>query len=102
MTNAEQILWSELKENKLLGYKFRRQHPIGFYIVDFYCHKLKLIIEVDGNYHNLKEQILYDKERTRFLNFNGLRIIRFKNIDVEHNIGKVLNDIKREIELIID
>jgi len=54
MTLSERQLWSELEKNKLLGVKFRRQHPIGVYIVDFYAHKLKLIIELDGKYHQNK------------------------------------------------
>jgi very-short-patch-repair endonuclease len=52
-TQAEKILWAKLRNNQLKGYKFRRQHPIGLYIVDFYCHQLKLVIEIDGDYHNI-------------------------------------------------
>src|SRR3990172_9586899 len=67
MTISERQLWSELEKNKLLGVKFRRQHPIGIYIVDFYAHKFKLIIELDGKYHLNKKQQILDKERTAFL-----------------------------------
>ncbi len=97
MTIAERLLWTELEKNKLLGVKFRRQHPIGIYIVDFYAHKFKLIIELDGKYHqNMKQQIL-DDERTIFLEFNGLKVIRFKNEEILDNIETVIQKIKNEI-----
>ena len=67
-TESEIILWNILKDYKLRGFKFRRQHPIANYIADFYCHKAKLIIEIDGEYHNNKEQVLIDKERTAYFN----------------------------------
>jgi very-short-patch-repair endonuclease len=69
-TEAEKLLWKNLKNNQLGGFKFRRQHPISLYIADFYCHKLKLIIEIDGGYHFTKEQIPKDEERTKILEFN--------------------------------
>lgn len=85
-TESEKILWGKLKNNQLNGFKFRRQHPIGFYIVDFYCHRLKLIIEVDGEYHNLPEQIEKDKKRTQILESEGLRLIRFSNNEIQKNL----------------
>ena len=78
-TEAEKLLWEELRGNKVNGLKFRRQHPVSLFIADFYCHKLKLVVEIDGEYHFTKEQILKDKERTEILNSNGLEVIRFKN-----------------------
>src|SRR5690554_91348 len=78
MTSAEKRLWEFLKE-KQLGYKFRRQHPIHIYIVDFYCHELGLIIEVDGEYHNEAAQIKKDTERSELLKFQDLNIMRFSN-----------------------
>ena len=102
MTSSESLLWDELKGNKLLGYKFRRQHPIGNYIVDFYAHKLKLVIEVDGKYHEKEKQKKLDTNRTEFLEFNGLKVIRFKNKDVEKNLISVIQNIKEEIHLIND
>ena len=69
MTDAEKSLWEKLKDNKLKGFKFRRQHPIHIYIVDFYCHKLKLIIEIDGGYHDSKDQKLLDAERSELLKY---------------------------------
>ena len=102
MTSSESLLWDELKGNKLLGYKFRRQHPIGNYIVDFYVHKLKLVIEVDGKYHEKMEQINRDKDRTAFLEFNGLKVIRFTNEEVENSIENIIEKIKAEINLTIE
>ena len=93
-TEAEKLLWEELRGNKVNGLKFRRQHPVSLFIADFYCHKLKLVIEIDGEYHFTKEQILKDKERTEILNSNGLEVIRFKNEEVIKNINSVLDCIK--------
>ena len=97
MTLSERQLWSELEKNKLLGVKFRRQHPIGIYIVDFYAHKFKLIIELDGKYHQNKKQQILDNERTAFLEFNGLKVIRFKNDEILENLATVIQRIKNEI-----
>jgi very-short-patch-repair endonuclease len=94
LTKAEIHLWDRLKANQFQGLKFIRQHPIGIYIVDFYCHQYKLIIEVDGGYHNTLEQIEKDKERTDFLNFQGLKLIRFTNEQVLTEIGSVLEKIR--------
>jgi len=93
-TYAEKLLWEKLRNNNLGGFKFRRQHPISLYIADFYCHKLKLIIEIDGGYHYTKEQIPKDEERTNILEFNGVRVIRFSNDEILSNIEKVLKEIE--------
>ena len=74
-TEAEQKLWSRLRRKQLLGYRFRRQRPIGPYIVDFVCLKASLIVEVDGGQH--AEQVAKDEARTRFLEKEGFRVIRF-------------------------
>ena len=92
-TQAEKILWEKLRNNQLKGYKFRRQHPIGLYIVDFYCHQLNLVIEIDGDYHNIQEQIEKDKERTQNLETDGLQLIRFTNKDVMENLEKIISEI---------
>lgn len=92
-TEAEKILWGKLRNNQLEGYKFRRQHHINLYIVDFYCHKLKLIIEIDGEYHNLPEEIEKDEERTQILESNGLQVIRFTNDVIQENIDKIISEI---------
>jgi very-short-patch-repair endonuclease len=64
MTEARRILWTEIKDNKLLNEKFRRQHPFNKYILDFYCHRLKLCIELDGQIHNNEEQRIIDEQRS--------------------------------------
>jgi very-short-patch-repair endonuclease len=90
MTEAEKVLWEELRKNKLEEYKFRRQHPLHNYIADFYCHALKLIIEVDGDYHLTKEQKINDQERTELLKLNGIDVIRFNNKEILEELDKVL------------
>jgi very-short-patch-repair endonuclease len=97
LTNAEKILWEEIKGNKFNGQKFRRQHPIGIYIVDFYNHKNKLVIEIDGAYHDNAEQKLIDFTREEFLKLNGLKVIRFKNESITQNLSFVLEKINEEL-----
>ena len=96
MTQAEQILWESLREN-INSYKFRRQHPIGDYIADFVCITAKIIIEVDGEYHNEPQQQQDDLWRTEFLEKNGFRVIRFSNDEVIYNLSAVINHIKEEL-----
>ncbi len=93
MTTAEELLWDRLKGKQLNGCKFRRQHPIDEFIADFYCHNEKLIIEVDGEYHNLEEQRTYDVKRNAELEQFGITVLRFTNKEVEDNIEKVLQGI---------
>ena len=90
-TLAETLLWQELKNNKL-GDKFRRQHGIGYYIADFYCHELKLAIEIDGNIH--LKQINEDIERQKIIEEDGIRFFRITSYEVENNINLVINQIK--------
>ncbi len=97
MTHAELKLWEALKGNKL-GVKFRRQHPVLIYIVDFYCHQKKLVVEVDGEYHDKEEQIIKDAERTADLLEIGLQVIRFTNDEVLNNLEAVLLIIKDHIK----
>lgn len=97
-TEAEKILWERLRNNQLKGYKFRRQHPISLFIADFYCHQLKLIIEIDGEYHHLPEQIEKDLERTQILESNGLQLIRFTNEEVQENLEGVIAKITLKID----
>ena len=101
-TVAESILWEKLRNRQLAETKFRRQHPIGIYIVDFYCHLHKLIIEVDGDYHFTEEQQIKDSERTMHLNSSGLKVIRFTNDEIEKNVEEVLRVIKATILEITD
>lgn len=92
MTKAEIILWSKLK-GKQLGYKFRRQHGIGKYIVDFYCPELRLIIELDGYPHGFDTQIKKDEERQNFLESLGFIVRRYANNDIENNLNGILDDL---------
>ncbi len=93
MTPSEKILWQELRGNKL-GVHFRRQQVIAGFIVDFYCHKADLVIELDGSIHEGDEQKENDAERDKVLSEMGLRIFRFKNEDVIKNLPKVLRTIR--------
>ena len=97
-TIAESKLWERLKAKQLKGLKFRRQHPIGLYIVDFYCHQLKLAIEIDGGYHDTVSQREKDELRTKNLEGLGLKVIRFKNSEVEKNLNKVLKTLVKITE----
>ena len=81
-TRAETILWQFLRRKQMRGFRFRRQHPIGRYIVDFYCRQAQLAVEVDGSTHLSKEAAEYDKQRTQFLNELGLSVLRFSNEQV--------------------
>ena len=93
MTNAEFIFWNKVKNKQFHDLKFRRQHPINKYIADFYCHELKLIIEIDGDYHNKSEVKKYDILRTKDLNFQDLNILRFTNNEIENCMEEVLEKI---------
>ncbi len=84
------ILWSRLRRNQL-GIKFRRQHSIGNYILDFYCSEKKLAIELDGWQH--KENKLYDNERTAFLHDLNIRVLRFWNNEINDNLEGVISKI---------
>jgi very-short-patch-repair endonuclease len=92
-TKAEKILWQYLRNRKLNGLKFRRQHPLDKFIADFYCHEKKLVIELDGSVHNIKDNEEYDSARTNEINELGIRVLRFRNDEVESNIETVLKEI---------
>ena len=98
-TEAERKLWAELSSARLNGVKFRRQHPIGSYIVDFVSLERKLVVEVDGGGHNYDENQLRDKLRTEWLVKEGYRVIRFWNTDIINNIEGVADSIKMALEL---
>ena len=93
-TEAEEKFWLAVKSNQIEGFKFRRQHPLSFYIADFYCHALKLVIEIDGGYHLTEEQQLLDEERTKNIEFQGLKVIRFTNEEVLMQLPEVIDTIK--------
>ncbi|MCF7352832.1 endonuclease domain-containing protein [Vibrio sp. CK2-1] len=92
LTPAEKILWFHIKNNQL-GVKFRRQHGIGSYIVDFYCSKLNLVIEVDGHSHYTEQGVQYDLKRNQYLKKNGLNILRFTNQQVREELAAVIQQI---------
>ena len=97
-TEAELYLWDNLQRLTYLNIRFKRQHPVLYFIADFYCHKAKIIIEVDGGYHDIPEQYLYDRNRENALNELGLKVVRFTNEEVLNSIEKVLRTIEIEIK----
>lgn len=96
LTKTEEILWWYLRDKKL-GVKFKRQHSIGGYILDFYCAEKKLIIELDGEIHNTKEAKEYDEVRDKYFKELGYKTIRFLNKEVEDNIESVIEKITAEL-----
>jgi very-short-patch-repair endonuclease len=102
-TTTEEVLWEKLRNRKLLNKKFYRQYPLfydltgreSFFVADFYCYEAKLIIELDGEIHKYK--LTEDKSRTDILNMLGLKVIRFKNEEVEKEVDEVLMRITDEI-----
>lgn len=97
MTDAEQLLWRALRGQQLSPHKFRRQHPIGQYIVDFACIEKKLVIELDGGQH--QEQAVYDAQRTAFIETQGWRVLRFWNHEVMGSLAGVLAKIVEELKI---
>lgn len=87
---TEQKLWSRLRDRRLCGYKFRRQVPLGRFIVDFSCYDARLVIELDGGQHAEAVQSMADSERTAWLESRGFRVLRFWNSEVEENMDGVL------------
>ena len=98
-TPAERKLWGILKHSQLYGYKFRRQHSVSYYILDFYCPSELLAIEVDGDSHVTDEAIAYDRERTLYLNSLNIRVFRFLNTDVYNNLESVFEKIVEEMRI---
>jgi len=98
MTKAEIILWESLRNKRFGGLKFRRQHPIGRFIVDYYCHKYKLVIELDGGIHEVQEVKANDRNREQELRNFGLNILRFTNEQVINEIAYVLQTIKQQVD----
>lgn len=97
MTKQERILWTFLRKKNINNLKFRRQYPIGNYIVDFICNEKKLIIEIDGGQHNENKNITYDQERTKYLESKAYKVIRFWNNDIDNNIEEVYLDIFKHL-----
>ena len=97
MTSSEELLWDRVRGKQLLGLRFKRQYGLGPYILDFYVPQVKLCIEVDGGIHNSKEVKEKDLNRDAFMNENGIRVLRFRNEEIENEIESVVEIIKREI-----
>ncbi|HEY6916715.1 MAG TPA: endonuclease domain-containing protein [Allosphingosinicella sp.] len=94
MTDAEQIIWQALRNRHLLGFKFRRQWTLGFYVVDFFCCETRLVVEIDGGQHTA----VADGARTAWLEAQGCRVLRFWNSDVMKNLEGVLQVIAQALE----
>ena len=92
-TDAEHLMWQILRAKHFMNLKFRRQHVIQPYIVDFYCHEIGLVIELDGSQHGTNDAIEYDAERTKFLEALGLTVVRYWNHDVLGRTDVVLEDL---------
>ena len=93
-TDAEQLMWQLLRAQRFMNLKFRRQHVIEPYIVDFFCHELDLVVELDGGQHNTDEGVAYDNGRTQFLEALGIKVIRYWNDDVLNQTDVVLADLR--------
>ena len=96
MTETENLLWEKLRARQILGLRFRRQHPIDFFIVDFYCHQARLVIEIDGEIHS--QQADYDDGREAHIEKYDIKVIRFTNFEVINDIEKVLDKIKSTLK----
>ena len=92
-TDAERILWERLRDRRLAGLKFRRQHRIGRYLVDFYCPASRLVIELEGSVHDTEDQREYDVARFGILELYDLKVLRFKNDEIKADISGVLKRI---------
>ena len=88
--DVESLMWQLLRNKRFMNLKFRRQHVIAPYIVDFYCHELGLVIELDGSQHGTDDAVEYDAERTQFLEALGLKVVRYWNHDVLGRTDMVL------------
>jgi very-short-patch-repair endonuclease len=99
-TRDEKILWEKLNKNQINGLKFRRQHPINKFIADFFCPKIKLVIEVDGSIHEIIEFQNHDEGRTDFFNDFGITVIRFTNEQIYKDLDSIIkqiNDISEKL-----
>jgi very-short-patch-repair endonuclease len=101
-TRAEKILWARLHKNQILGLQFRRQHPINRFIADFYCPKIKLVVEVDGSIHDLPEHQDYDIGRSEILDDFGITVIRFSNEQIINEIENTIIEIERKVKDLLE
>jgi len=96
-TSAEALLWELVRDRRLLGFKFRRQHQFGDYVVDFYCREAQLVIECDGSAHEGNESWHHDQNRDAYMMNQGARVMRFKNDEVLNDTDRVLADIAERL-----
>ena len=96
MTPEEILLWEKLKGKQICNTRFRRQHPINMFIVDFYCHAAKLVVELDGEIHIQQKE--YDKERTEIIEEFNIKVIRFSNSEIQTNIKKAIETITQKVQ----
>jgi very-short-patch-repair endonuclease len=94
---AEQVLWNYLRKRQVEGFKFRRQTSIDHYIVDFYCPKAKLVVEIDGDTHFEPAAELSDNEREKYITSLGIKVLRFTNLDVYQNIDEVIKTVMKAL-----
>jgi very-short-patch-repair endonuclease len=94
-TPAERLLWRHLRRRGLAGARFRRQHPIESFVVDFYCPQAHLVVEVDGPSHDLDAAAAHDERRLRFLEARGLMVLHLSNDDVLHHLAETLDTLRR-------
>jgi very-short-patch-repair endonuclease len=99
MTDYEKLLWEKLKGKQICGIRFRRQHPIDIFIADFYCHDVRLVVEIDGEIHNQQEE--YDIGRTSEMERYNIKVIRFKNFEIETDIKKVVLEIENIVSQLL-
>jgi very-short-patch-repair endonuclease len=99
MTDVERKLWRALRREQIAGLSFRRQHPVGSYVLDFYCPQIRLAIELDGGQHGYARNAMLDRRRTDWLREKGIEVIRFWNNDINGNFTGVLSEIMRIVEL---
>ncbi len=97
MSKAEVLLWRHLSRKQMLGYKFRRQHGVDQFVIDFYCPKLRLAVEIDGPSHAEQEAVEYDKMRQSYIEGLGIRFLRFQNDEIYGDLEGVLQTIDTKI-----
>jgi very-short-patch-repair endonuclease len=96
-TFSEKILWNSLRNRRMAGVKFRRQHPVGQFVLDFFCREKSVAIEIDGRIHERIDKSEHDMERTKYLALRGITLLRFSNDQVLDNLPLVLREIQKSI-----
>jgi very-short-patch-repair endonuclease len=93
-TRSEDLLWQGLRRKEFRDLKFRRQHPLGRFVLDFYCHAAKLAVEIDGSVHDASDVAAYDRDRQALIEARGVRVLRVRAKDVEADVNAVLHQIR--------